>query len=446
MSRGAAVLSAALLFAEVVVACGQPSGLELRVVARGLQVPWSVVWAPDGWLWCTERPGRILHIHPETGEQRLLLRVPEVLSVSETGLMGLALHPGFPDTPWVMVAYTVRGGGGGIELQIVRLRYDPNEDTLQEPQVLLQGIPVGQIHAGCRLLALPDRTVLVTVGEGGVPQRSQDLGQLGGKILRIGWEGEIPTDNPLPGSPIWLWGVRNPQGLARSSSGLLYFSEHGASTDDELNLLERGRNYGWPAVEGYCDRPQEEQFCRDSNVVEPLYAWTPTVAPCGLAYYPPTGPLEEFRHALLLATLKGSTLFCLQLSPDGRSIVTVVPYALGVGRLRDVCVTPEGRVFVSTSNRDGRGTPREGDDKILELVRAQEVGAQEEPAFGWRAEAGTLRLWASSKGIFCLFDRRGGCVGCRSGVWETAFPGLAPGAYGVLFVGERVASRWIVVE
>ncbi len=437
----------------VLAACGQPAGkaqqqdFELRIVAQGLQVPWSVLWGADGWLWCTERPGRVSRIHPETGEQRVLLAgIPGLYAYSETGLLGMALHPSFPDTPWVLLAYTVQGSTVPVELRIVRYRYDARRDTLVEPQVLLAGIRVGNIHAGCRFLPLPDRTVLLSVGEGGVPQLSQQLESLSGKLLRIRWDGSTPPDNPIPGSPVWAWGLRNSQGLALGPGGLLYGSEHGATTDDEINLLQPGRNYGWPNVEGYCDTPAEEQFCRDSAVVEPLYAWTPTVAPCGLAYYDSAHTrLPAFRHSLLLATLKGSTLFQLRLSEDGRRITEVIPYALGLGRLRDVLVTPTGRVFVSTSNRDGRGSPRPGDDKIVELVpTVQGIGDSRQPSFPARVRCGerTIAAELQQECSLELHDLSGRCVARYSGQagsrWEIAR--VSPGWYGLIFASG--ARRW----
>ncbi|MCS7176858.1 MAG: PQQ-dependent sugar dehydrogenase [Candidatus Kapabacteria bacterium] len=431
----------------------QEWGFELRVVAQGLTVPWSVLWGADGWLWCTERPGRISRIHPETGEQRLLLTdIPGLYAYTETGLLGMALHPRFVDSPYVAIAYTV-STGSTVELRIVRYRYDATEDTLTAPQVLLSGIRVGNIHAGCRFLNLPDGTLLLTVGEGGIPSLSQDLRSLSGKVLRIRWDGSIPADNPLPGSPIWAWGLRNSQGLALGRGGIVYCSEHGASTDDEINLLQPGRNYGWPAVEGYCDTPTEQQFCRDSNVAAPLYAWTPTVAPCGLAYYDSAlSHLPQFRHSLLLATLRGNTLYQLRLSADGRRITEVIPYALGVGRLRDVLVTPQGRVFLSTSNRDGRGTPRPGDDKIVELVpKAQDIGTTgsgEPPIHVWQ-EMDRMHCVVRSSAHLALVDACGRLL-CRwrggSGQRWTS-PRLAPGWYGlIVHAGTRTWRQVLLVR
>ncbi len=433
-------------FAAAVVGCllciganaqAQEWGFQVRLVADNLNVPWSILWGPDGWLWCTERPGRISRIHPETGAQSVLLAaVPDLYARTEAGLLGMALHRRFTDSPFVAVAYTVFSDF--VELRVVRYRYDAARDTLLEPRTLLAGIRVGNIHAGCRLLPLPDGTLLLTVGEGGIPQLAQDLNSLSGKALRIRWDGTPPADNPFPGSPLWAWGLRNSQGLTLGSEGLLYASEHGASTDDEINLLEPGRNYGWPLVEGVCDKPQEQDFCRDSNVAEPLYTWTPTVAPCGLAYYGRAlTRLPQFQHSLLLATLKGNTLYQLRLSADGRRIESVRPYAVGLGRLRDVLVTPDGRVFLCTSNRDGRGTPRPGDDRIVELVPlGQHIDGGELPE-GWGRlwiEDGRLWVQLDTPADVAIFTVCGELLAFGSAAlplqrWCT--PVLAPGWYGV---------------
>jgi glucose/arabinose dehydrogenase len=451
--RNGALVGCLLLLSACKPTAGeaQEYSFELRTVVSGLEVPWSILWGPDGWLWCTERPGRISRIHPETGQQQVLLaQIPGLYARGETGLLGMALHPQFPDSPYVMVAYTTFTTF--VELRIVRYRYQ-RPDTLVGPVVIARDIPVGNIHAGCRLLPLSDGTVLITVGEGGVPQRSQDLSSPSGKILRLSWDGTVPPDNPLPGSPIWAWGLRNPQGLARGRFGLLYASEHGASTDDEINLLQPGRNYGWPAVEGFCDRPDEQQFCRDSAVVEPLYAWTPTIAPCGLAYYDSAfSHLPQFRHSLLLATLKGSTLYQLRLSEDGRQIVEVIPHALGLGRLRDVLVTPEGRVFVGTSNRDGRGSPRPGDDRIVELVpKVQKVGegSLQEVPFLLRQQGRRLALSARGSVQVWVVDALGRVVASWRGEagQEWTSGELAPGWYAVSVVaGMRRWDRKLVLE
>ena len=182
------------------------------------------------------------------------------------------------------------------------------------------------------------------------------------------WDGTIPEDNPIPGSYIWTWGHRNPQGLVISPAGIMYSSEHGPSSDDELNIIEKGRNYGWPNVKGFCDDVTEGSFCADSNVFEPIAAWTPTLAVAGTDFYPHPA-IPEWQNSLLVTSLKASRLVALKLSEDGRTVQQEDAYFDNwFGRLRDICVSPDGRVFLAVSNRDGRGTIRSGDDRIIEIA------------------------------------------------------------------------------
>ena len=201
-----------------------------------------------------------------------------------------------------------------------------------------------------------------------VASEAQNRASLNGKILRMSLDGTIPADNPAPGSLVYTLGHRNPQGLVQLPNGRIYSSEHGPNTDDEVNRIEAGRNYGWPNVEGYCDLSAEATFCAANNVREPLTAWTPTIAPAGLSYYDHPA-IPGWRGSLLLAVLKGSKLTQLTLDAAGGTIPTRTDYLTGFGRLRAICVSPQGRVYVGTSNRDGRGNPAATDDRILVLQK-----------------------------------------------------------------------------
>ncbi len=340
--------------------------VSIRTVATGLDTPWEILWGPDGWLWVTERAGRISRIHPETGQQQVIATLSDVHEQGESGLLGMVLHPNFADSPHVFVAYTYRDGSQILE-RVARFTYDGS--ALGDMRILLDRIPGATIHDGCRLLILSDRTLLVTTGDANVPSRSQDVQSLAGKILRLRLDGTIPADNPFPGNPIWSLGHRNPQGLTYFG-GILYSSEHGPNNDDEINIIERGRNYGWPTVMGYCNSPTEQAFCQANAVVEPIAAWTPTIAPCGLDYYA-SDRIQGWQNSLLLTTLKAARLVVLRLDSTRRRVIDEQHVLIGeIGRLRDVCVSPDGRVFVATSNRDGRGTPRSGDDRIVEVTVA----------------------------------------------------------------------------
>jgi mono/diheme cytochrome c family protein len=199
---------------------------------------------------------------------------------------------------------------------------------------------------------------------------------LSGKILRLNMDGTIPEDNPIAGSPVWSWGHRNPEGLVYGPNGILYSSEHGDASDDEINIIQKGSNYGWPNVEGYCDRPEEKTFCNEHSIIEPLKGWTPTIAPAGIDCYQ-SKSIPEWKNSILLTTLKGSALHVLKLNSKGTAIISDQKYFENVfGRLRDLCISPSGDIYISTSNRDwnpGEGFPKMHDDRIIRLHREKTI-------------------------------------------------------------------------
>jgi glucose/arabinose dehydrogenase len=227
---------------------------------------------------------------------------------------------------------------------------------------------------------LPDRTLLMTTGDAQNQPEAQNPASLNGKILRLNLDGTAAADNPTAGSRLYTFGHRNPQGIVRAPSGKIYSSEHGPNNDDEVNLIEAGRNYGWPTVEGFCNLPAEQAFCAANNVREPLVAYTPTIAPAGITYYNhPAVP--GWSNSLLLTSLKAGTFRQLQLSADGNQITSQADLWAGTyGRLRSVCVSPQGRVYVGTSNQDGRGAPAATDDRILVLENRAYVLAAASPS------------------------------------------------------------------
>lgn len=339
--------------------------LKWRSVANNLKIPWEILWGPDGWIWVTERDGDISRINPDTQERRKLLTIDSVHANNEAGLLGMALW----DNQGTIFLYIVYASAEHADMRLVRYRY--NSVELVEPTVLLSGIPIGSVHNGSRLVVVEDK-LFVTIGDAGdslfsAPSHTSILG----KILRLNMDGSVPDDNPWADAPypanlLWTTAHRNPQGLVYAPNGILYSSEHGPSVDDEINIIEKGQNYGWPHVTGTCDF-SESDYCEDSSVVEPIRNWTPTLAVAGLDYYD-ADAIPFLKNSLLLTTLKERDLRQLKLSTDGRSIEEEVIYFDGVfGRLRDLCISPTGRVFIATSNRDGRGTPRTGDDRIIEL-------------------------------------------------------------------------------
>ncbi|WP_187631972.1 PQQ-dependent sugar dehydrogenase [Hymenobacter lutimineralis] len=381
-----------LFFFGQSIAQAQPSTIQVgattvsvRTVATGLDTPWEMLWGPDNHLWLTERPGHISRINPETGQRTLLLTVPDVTENGESGLLGMVLHPDFATSPYVYVVYNYTDGN----LREKLVRYTYNGTTLTEPQVLLGNLPAVSTHSGSRLLILPDHTLLMTTGDAQNQPAAQSPASLNGKILRLNLDGTIPADNPPPGSYVYTLGHRNPQGLVQAPSGQVYSSEHGPDNDDEVNLIEAGRNYGWPTVQGFCNLAAEATFCTANNVHEPLVAWTPTLAVAGLTYYDHPA-IPEWQNSLLLVSLKAGQFLQLPLNPAGNALRSdpVVLWNKPVGRMRAICVSPQGRVFLSTSNQDGRSAPAPTDDRIFALENLAYV-----PTATRRPVAAPLTLW-----------------------------------------------------
>ncbi|WP_345235872.1 PQQ-dependent sugar dehydrogenase [Hymenobacter saemangeumensis] len=314
----------------------------------GLDVVWELAWGPDNFLWMTERRGRISRVNPATGQVLPLLSIPDVSQQAEGGLLGMVLHPRFAAQPYLYVVYNYLNNGQYRE-KVVRYTYDVATNTLGSPLALLANIPANLYHNGSRLIILPDETLLMTTGDANVSADAQNPASLSGKSLRMNLDGSIPVNNPTPGSYVYTLGHRNPQGLVQLPSGRIYSSEHGTTTDDEVNLLEPGRNYGWPNVQGMCDEPGEMAFCSANNVREPLTTWTPTVAPAALKYYNHPA-IPEWQGSLLLACLGGNLLAHLPLNASGDAITGRTYYMRTYGRLRALCVSPTGKVYIGTSN------------------------------------------------------------------------------------------------
>jgi glucose/arabinose dehydrogenase len=311
-----------------------------RTVARQLDTPWGIGFLPDGDALVTERGGRILRIPHGRGRPRTVMRVPGVNAVGEAGLLGLAVSPDFARDRTVFVYYTT-----DRDNRIASFRL--GEDRL-EP--VLTGLRAGSIHDGGRIAFGPDGKLYVGVGETGDTGLAQDRDSPNGKILRIEPDGSIPSDNPFPGSPVWTLGHRNVQGLAWDHAGRLWATEFGQDETDEVNLIRKGHNYGWPIVEGRGDT-------RGGRFTNPKVTWSPTStsSPSGAAIAGST---------LYVGALAGQTLWRIPL----RGTSAGRPRAMfrgRYGRIRTVVRAPGGRIWFTTSNRDGRGDPAAADDRIL---------------------------------------------------------------------------------
>lgn len=327
----------------------------IRTVAQGLTLPWEILWGPDDHIWMTERGGRVSRLDPKTGSLQPLLTIGDVKSTGEGGLLGMVLHPSFDKEPYVYVVYNYDRNGAYRE-KVVRYTYQGN--SLSAPQILLDDIQASGIHNGARLL-ITDNKLWISTGDASHSEDAQDRNSPNGKILRINLDGSIPADNPFADNPVWSYGHRNPQGLVLVN-GTLYAAEHGPNIEDEVNIIERQRNYGWPTINGPCDQATEMSFCTLANVKVPIWSsGNSTVAPSGMDYYN-NDRIPEWSNSLLLVTLKGQRLYQLQLSQDGKSVALARTYFNNsFGRLRDVCVAPSGRVYLCTSNGSN--------DKVIEI-------------------------------------------------------------------------------
>ena len=310
-------------------------------IATDLAVPWGVAFLPDGDAVVTERDtARVLLIHGPDHAVQEVATIDVAEPAGEGGLLGVAASPDFA-TDHLLFFYVTTADDN----RIVRATYE--QGRLGPLRVVLDGIPKGPIHNGGRLQFGPDGYLYASTGETGQGDLAQDKDVLGGKILRITADGRPAPGNPFPGSPVWSYGHRNVEGLAFDDHDRLWASEFGQNTFDELNLIERGANYGWPLVEGRGDRP---------GLVNPQMVWDPSVAsPSGLAY---------LDGHLWMAALRGMRLWRIDVS-GGRATHATDFFVGDYQRLRTVAVAPDGRLWVTTSNRDGRASPSAGDDRIL---------------------------------------------------------------------------------
>ena len=337
-------------------------GVRFRVeaVVTSLEVPWSIAFAPDGRLFVTERAGRVRILDLANSTSELALTLDDVYSQGEAGLLGLAMDPQFAQTRLVYLYYTASTSGGPMN-RIVRYREAGGH--LAERAVLLDGIPGATIHDGGRLRFGPDGLLYITTGDANAASLAQDLASLAGKILRIDRDGASARDNRF-GSPVYSSGHRNPQGLDwHPVSGDLWATEHGPTGNDEINVIQPGSNYGWPRIEG------AETM---TGMVAPVTFFDAAIAPSGASFYRGTR-FPQFTGDLFVATLRGSHLLRLRIdAASPRRIATSERLIDGrFGRLRDVVSGPDGYLYVATNNRDGRGTPAAGDDRILRLVPAE---------------------------------------------------------------------------
>jgi glucose/arabinose dehydrogenase len=366
VAKGCGVLLGALLLAGcgagTAVAEGpiasEQATFELVTVARGLDHPWGMAFLPDGGVLITERSGQLRLLRDGVLDPTPIAGVPEVVARGQGGLLDVALHPDFPNTPWVYLSYAGPGADGAATT-VARARL--GDHALEDLEVIFRAVPdiSSSHHFGSRLAFDRAGFLYVTAGERGRDALAQDLAQHPGSVLRLRDDGGVPEDNPFVGRAgaqpeIYSWGHRNPQGMAvHPETGAIWTQEHGARGGDEVNIVRAGANYGWPVITygiGYSGAPIGEGTHKE-GMEQPVYYWVPSIAPSGMAFYIGDA-FPEWQGDLFVGALKDQLLARLEL--DGEEVVHEERLLEGeIGRIRDVEMGPDGFLYLLTDERDG---------------------------------------------------------------------------------------------
>lgn len=338
-----------------------PTRVRVEVLSRGLEHPWGLQFLPDGRLIVTERPGRVRIVARDGRLSRPLAGVPPVAATGQGGLLDIALAP--DNSRRIYLSYSEPRGGqlNGTSVARAWLAGPAGEEHLEGLETIFRQEPAhrGGLHFGSRLAFAPDGKLFVALGERFEMRSAQDLGRHWGKVIRLEADGSVPSDNPFVGRAgarpeIWSWGHRNPQSAAfHPETNVLWVVEHGPRGGDEVNIIKRGANYGWPVIGygiDYSGAKLHDSTSRE-GMEQPVYYWVPSIAPSGMAFY--TGNLfPAWKGNLLVGALAGQALHRLVL--DGEAIVAEeVLLEDRRERIRDVRMGPDGAVWLLTDAADG---------------------------------------------------------------------------------------------
>jgi aldose sugar dehydrogenase len=346
---------------------GSSGTVNVRVeeVVTGLEVPWGIAFLPNGDMLVTERPGRVRlvrdgQLHPSP------VATIDAIDSGEGGLLGIAAHPDFTNNRLFYLYYTTNKNGSSVN-RVERWQLSSDRLSASSDRIIVDNIPVAQYHNGGRIRFGPDGMLYIGTGDAREPQSSQNVDSLAGKILRVTPDGQVPEDNPFPGNPTYITGIRNTQGFDWIDESTLAVTDHGPSGElgrrgeDKVFVAQAGDNLGWPATEN-CQT--------QGDAVVPSLVWREAVPPGGAAIY--TGnTIPEWKGSLIIATLRSEHLHRVVFDPQspGRVQLHEVYLQGAMGRLREAIASPNGELYITTSNCDGRGTCPPDRDKILRIVR-----------------------------------------------------------------------------
>ncbi len=363
MDKKIRIIAIAAAVAASIIIMTSPSGLVIpqptssprgtdavQVLATNLQKPWAIA-STDGKIFFTEKVGRIRVIDNGTLVNETLANL-HVADITDAGLLGITLDPDFKSNHYIYVYYTYQEG---TNLWNKVLRITESNDKIVDGKTILDKIPGAEFDNGGVIKFGLDKKLYVGTGDATNQGLAQNKTSLAGKILRLDSDGSIPQDNPFPNSLVYSFGHRNPQGLAWDAKGNLYETEEGPTRNDEINLIKAGQNYGWPGQE-----------CSGLNGTRAsLMCYNPSIEPAGITYYS-SGKLD-LNNSLVLATLRGNALYQLKIQNETVSAQKII--LDGIGRIRDVNESPDGYLYIITSNTDGRGFSDQNDDKLLRIVK-----------------------------------------------------------------------------